>query len=95
MTGPGEAKLRRAIRRINRPQWLSDRIRALQDQQHILRSTINKLETQQIMHGANVPSAIFAGLDQAREQLSQVEEELDVLLSGWDAIAAQAEHVQL
>lgn len=88
---PGEIRLRQAIRRVHRPEWLSDRLTALQLQMRALRRNFNALQLQEIQHGLDVPMELINALEQCREEIKRVEEELDVLTAGWDVITQQRE----
>ena len=89
--GPGEIRLRQAIRRVHRPEWLSDRLTALQLQMRALRKNYSALQLQEIMHGLDVPMELINALEQCRVEIKRVEEELDVLTAGWDVITQQRE----
>jgi hypothetical protein len=94
MNGPGERRLRRSIKRITRPTWLVDRIKALHQQRDALHANKNQLELQKILHGLDIPIQILNSLECAQDEIDRIDEELDVLTRGWDAIVDNAEHYQ-
>lgn len=89
----GEERLRQAIRRVRRPAWLEDRLTALRAQLEVLRKNQNQLEFQKAMQGFDVSMDVYNGLEYTKAEIARCEQELDVLLAGWDAQVAKAEYV--